>query len=243
MARDSNPNEWHGHQIITEDELASPEFSIDEKFKRNRKIRHGAILVLTVLILAIALVGAYLINTRAIVIDALEPKPVVEKPVAVDASCPVGELKYMEPAKMKVNVMNGTKIAGLAGATSTKLKKRGFAVGEVGNVNLSKTNIVGVVTSGTDGYAQAMTLQRQVKGLTYVFDPKRLGTSVDLVIGTEYKDLIEEKKVNKKPGKLECVPTEKPAPEKPAPEKPAPEKPEPEKPEPADASKKPKTTD
>lgn len=227
MARNSNPNEWHGHHIISEDELASPEFSIDEKTRRNRKLRHGIILVLTVLVLAVALVGAYLINTRVIVIDALEPKPVVEKPVTVDESCPVSEFQYIDPGKTKVNVMNGTKVAGLAGATSTKLKKRGFTIGEVGNVNLSKTNIIGVVTSGTDGYAQAMTVQRQIKGLTYVYDPKRLGTSVDLVIGTEFKDLIAEKKVNKKPGRLGCKPAKKTAPATP---------------EPSDSSKKPTAT-
>lgn len=227
MARNSNPNEWHGHHIISEDELASPEFSIDENTRKSRKRRHGIILVLTVLILTAALVGAYLINTRVLVIDALEPKPVVEKPATVDASCPVSEFEYSDPGKTKVNVMNGTKIAGLAGATSSKLKKRGFAIGEVGNVNLSKTNIVGLVTSGTDGYAQAMTVQRQIKGLTYVYDPKRLGTSVDLVIGTEYKNLIKEKKVNKKPGRLDCKAEKKTVPATP---------------EPSEASKKPKTS-
>lgn len=228
MARNLNPNEWHGHHIISEDELSSPEFSIDEKTRKSRKLRHGIILVLTVLILVVALVGAYLINTRVIVIGALEPKPVVEEPVTADASCPVNEFQYIDPGKTKINVMNGTKVAGLAGATSTKLKKRGFTIGEVGNVNLSKTNIVGLVTSGTDGYAQAMTVQRQIKGLTYVYDPKRLGTSVDLVIGTEYKDLIDEKKVNKNPGRLGCKPVEKTVPATP---------------EPSEASKKPKATD
>lgn len=217
MARNSNPNEWHGHHIISEDELASPEFSIDEKTRKNRKLRHGIILVLTVVILVVALVGAYLINTRVLVIDALEPKPVVEKPVTVDASCPMSDFQYIDPGKIKVNVMNGTKVAGLAGATSTKLKKRGFTIGEIGNVNLSKTNIVGLVTSGTDGYAQAMTVQRHIKGLTYVYDPKRLGASVDLVMGTEYKDLIDEKKVNKKPGRLACEAAKKTAPATPEP--------------------------
>lgn len=217
MARNSNPNEWHGHHIISEDELTSPEFSIDEKTRKNRKLRHGIILVVTVLILAAALVGAYLINTRVLVIDALEPKPVLEKPMTVDASCPVSEFQYTDPGKIKINVMNGTKIAGLAGATSTKLKKRGFTIGEIGNVNLSKTNIVGLVTSGTDGYAQAMTVQRHIEGLTYVYDPKRLGASVDLVMGTEYKDLSDEKKVDKKPGRLACKPVKKTAPAAPEP--------------------------
>ena len=72
MAHDSNPNdpnEWHGHHIVTEDDLASPEFSADPTTKRHRNIRHGIILATTVVLLAAALILAYLVNTRAIVIQ------------------------------------------------------------------------------------------------------------------------------------------------------------------------------
>ena len=220
MARDSNPNEWHGHHIVTEDELASPEFSADAKTKRHRTIRHGIILSLAVLLLAAALVLAYLVNTRAIVIDALEPKPVAEAPVAPNSACPSDQFDYVDPSKMTVNVMNGTQIPGLAGASAKKLEKRGFKIGDVGNVRLSKVNVVGAVTSGPDGYAQAMTIQRHVSGLTYVFDPKRPGKTVDLVIGTKYKNLVKEAKVNTKPGKLGCSSKKKTtAPAKPEPSK------------------------
>ena len=205
MARDSNPNEWHGHHIVTEDELASPEFSADPKTKRHRIIRHGIILSVALVLLAGALVLAYLVNTRVIVIDAFEPKPVAVAPVAPNSACPMDQFDYVDPSKMTVNVMNGTQIAGLAGASATKLGKRGFKVGEVGNARLSKTDVVGAVTSGPEGYAQAMTVQRHIKGLTYVFDPKRKGKTVDLVIGTKYKKLIKETKVNTKPGKLGCT--------------------------------------
>lgn len=206
MARNTDPNDWHGHRIITEDELVSPEFTTDARIKRRRTIRHGIILGFAVLVLAAALVLAYLVNTRALIIDALEPKPAAEAPVAVNEACPTTEFAYIAPGKVKVNVMNATQVPGLAGATATKLKKRGFKVGEVGNARLSKVEVVGAVTSGPDGYAQAMTVQRNLKGLTYVYDAKRPGTTVDLVVGTKYKDLIKEKSVNEKPGKLGCTP-------------------------------------
>ena len=141
-------------------------------------IRHGIILSVAVLLLAAALVLAYLVNTRAIVIDALEPKPVAEAPVAPHSACPRDQFDYVDPSKMTINVMNGTQIAGLAGASAKKLEKRGFKVGEVGNARMSKANVVGAVISGPDGYAQAMTVQRHVAGLTYVFDPKRQGKTV-----------------------------------------------------------------
>lgn len=226
MARDKDPKDWHGHRIITEDELASPEFTTDARLKRRRAIRHGIILTLVVLVLAAAMVMAYLINTRAIVIDALEPQPTVESSVAFNEACPTTEFSYIEPGKMKVNVMNATQISGLAGATATKLRKRGFKVVDVGNARLSPVEVVGAVRSGPDGYAQAMTVQRNIKGLTYVYDAKRPGSTVDVVIGTKYKDLVKEKSVNTKAGKLGCTPP-KPkgeAKETKAPARPAPSK-------------------
>ncbi len=220
MARDSNPNEWHGHHIVSEDELASPKFSADPNTKRHRNIRHGIILSVAVLLLVAALVLAYLVNTRAIVIDALEPKPVAEAPVAPHTACPRDQFDYVDPSKMTINVMNGTQIAGLAGASAKKLAQRGFKVGEVGNARMSKANVVGAVISGPDGYAQAMTVQRHVAGLTYVFDPKRQGKTVDVVIGTKYKKLVKEAKVKTQPGKLGCSSKKKTtAPAKPEPSK------------------------
>lgn len=224
MARSKDPNDWHGHHIISEDELASPEFTTEDRIKRRRRIRHGVILIFVVLMLAAALVLAYLVNTRTLVIDALEPKPVAEAPVAVNEACPTRKFNYVDPGKMTVNVLNATQIYGLAGATATKLKKHGFKVGEVGNANLSNVQVVGAVTSGPDGYAQAMTLQRHIKGLTYVYDAKRPGKTVDVVIGTKYKDLVKEGSVNKKPGKLGCTPPKPKAGAKPST---APAKPEP----------------
>ncbi|MFL4475037.1 LytR C-terminal domain-containing protein [Paeniglutamicibacter sp. MACA_103] len=206
MARSKDPNDWHGHHIISEDELVSPEFTTEDRIKRRRRIRHGIILMLVVLMLAAALVLAYLVNTRTLVIDALEPKPAAEVPVAVNEACPTKQFSYIDPGKMTVNVLNGTQIYGLAGATATKLKKRGFKVGEVGNASLSNVQVVGAITSGPDGYAQAMTVQRHLKDLKYVYDAKRPGKTVDVVIGTKYKDLVKEKSVNKKPGKLGCTP-------------------------------------
>lgn len=205
MARNTDPKDWHGHRIITEDELSSPEFTTDDQLKRRRTIRHSIILTLVVLALVAAMVLAYLVNTRAVVIDALEPKPATESSVAINEACPATEFSYIDPSKMKLNVMNATQISGLAGATATKLRKRGFKVGDVGNARLSKVNVVGAVTSGPDGYAQAMTVQRNIKDLTYVYDAKRPGSTVDVVIGTKYKDLVKEKSVNKKAGKLGCT--------------------------------------
>lgn len=218
MARNPDPNEWHGHHIISEDELASPEFSIDATTKKHRTIRHGLILSFAIVLLVSALVVAYLVNTRVIVIDALEPKPVAAAPVVVNEACPTDKFSFIDPAKMKVNVLNGTQTSGLAGATATKLKKRGFRIGDVENARLSKPEVVGAVTSGPAGYAQAMTLQRNIAGLAYVYDPKRQDSTVDLVLGTKFKDLVTEKQVDTKPGALKCTPEKKAtAPEKPGP--------------------------
>lgn len=209
-----DPREWHGHRIVTEDDLAEgfsdddPEHVENPRYYR-RRLLHGIVLGLLAALLIAALVMAYLVKTRQIVIPALEPQPTpaaaapTHDPVA--AACPQEVLQYVAPKHVTVNVLNGTTTVGLAGATAQVLEKRGFRIGEVGNAKLNDPDIVGAVVSGTSGRAKALTLQRFVPGTEYV-KKKRSADTVDFIIGNKYdlKDVVPAQKAKKSEGKLSC---------------------------------------
>lgn len=215
MPQDHDPEDWHGHRIVTEDDLAEgftdddPEHVDNPRYYR-RRLLHGIVLGLLAALLIAALVFAYLVKTRQVVIPALEPQPT---PVAaapthdpVAAACPQEVLKYAQPKDVTVNVLNGTKTPGLAGATAQVLKQRGFRIGEVGNAKLNNTKIVAAVVSGTSGRSKALTVQRQVPGTEYVKDAKRNADTVDLIIGEKYqiKKVVPKGKAKTQDGKLSC---------------------------------------
>ncbi|HET7304521.1 MAG TPA: LytR C-terminal domain-containing protein [Segeticoccus sp.] len=88
-----------------------------------------------------------------------------------------------------VNVYNATKRSGLASAAGRELSEHGFDVGAVTNDPLEvQVRGVGQVRYGQDGKQQATLVKRWLKGAKLVLDG-RTGTSVDLVIGDNYKAL------------------------------------------------------
>lgn len=214
MRRKRDARDWHGHRIVTEDDLAEgfsdndPEHVDNPRYYR-RRLLHGIVLGLLAALLIVALVFAYLVKTRQVVIPALEPQaaPVAAAPShdPVAAACPQDVLTYVPPKDVTVNVLNGTKTVGLAGATAQVLKQRGFRIGEVGNAKLNDPDIVGAVVSGTSGRAKALTLQRHIPGTEYVKE-KRSADTVDFIIGKKYelKKIRPTKKVETADGKLSC---------------------------------------
>lgn len=215
MPQDKDPEDWHGHRIVTEDDLAEgftdddPERVNNPRYYR-RRLLHGIVLGLLAALLISALVLAYLVKTRQVVIPALEPQPAAtaaaptHDPVA--AACPQEVLQYASPKDVTVNVLNGTKTPGLAGATAQVLKQRGFRIGEVGNAKLNNPKIVAAVVSGTSGRSKALAVQRQVPGTEYVKDAKRNADTVDLIIGQKYqiKKVLPKGKAKTRDGKLSC---------------------------------------
>ena len=96
-----------------------------------------------------------------------------------------------KPAAVTVNVYNATNRAGLAGQTAAELKKRGFAIGKIGNAPAALENKVpgsAQVTGGKAGAAMMTLLGTQVSGSHPVTD-KRNDTTVDLVLGNGFSAL------------------------------------------------------
>ncbi|MER7490501.1 LytR C-terminal domain-containing protein [Streptomyces sp. NPDC126497] len=98
-----------------------------------------------------------------------------------------------EPATITVNVLNATTRGGLAKKTAEELKKRGFAIGKVGNATEEydkKVKGIGVLL----GPAAALDTSLPVLGAQLAdaerrTDPARKGGEVDLIIGDGFKAL------------------------------------------------------
>lgn len=195
-----NPIEWHGHRIVTENDLETV-FADDGDVERPhiymRRLRHGVVLVLLVALLAAAVIFALALARGEIKLPVSEPSPVPT------SACPAGPFDLVDPASVTVNVLNSTSIEGLAGNAATALEERGFTVGALGNRTVGRTNMTAIVVSGPAGYAQALTVQRTIPETVYVED-ERPDATVDVVLGSEYEALIPAEEVNAEPGALTC---------------------------------------
>ncbi|QGV79735.1 LytR C-terminal domain-containing protein [Streptomyces ficellus] len=102
----------------------------------------------------------------------------------------------LKPAQITVNVYNATPRAGLAKTTADELKKRGFAIGKVGNAPAAydkKVPGAGMLLGGTaSGKSAVPVLRTQLKGAAVKTDT-RATADVDLIIGTAFKSLTAPK--------------------------------------------------
>ncbi len=120
------------------------------------------------------------------------PKPVC-KPTVVPA-----------PARgsFTVNVMNATGVEGTAAKVAAGLAKRKFTIGGISNAPDSwYVTQPAVVHYGPAGLDQALLTASQIPGAK-LFEDVRNGTSVDVVVGIGYKDMVPM------PERLKPIPSE-----------------------------------
>jgi LCP family protein required for cell wall assembly len=98
-------------------------------------------------------------------------------------------VKSAQPSSVKVEVLNGSGVSGLAGSVSTRLASRGFDV--VGNgdaASFGYTNSVIEYASAADRPA-AETLKAQLSSVTLQLDPSLTPGTVDLIVGSSFTAL------------------------------------------------------
>jgi hypothetical protein len=100
-----------------------------------------------------------------------------------------------KPADIKVNVLNATPRGGLAKETADELKKRGFAIGKVGNATAEfdkkvkgKAILLGPKSALTTAF---VVLGTQVAGADPQTDARK-STDVDLILGADFKALAKK---------------------------------------------------
>ncbi|MBC9714015.1 LytR C-terminal domain-containing protein [Streptomyces sp. TRM66268-LWL] len=120
-----------------------------------------------------------------------------------------------KPADIKVNVLNATPRGGLAKETADELKKRGFAIGKVGNAPAEfdkkvkgEAILLGPKPALTSSF---VVLGTQVAGAESQTDARK-STDIDLILGAGFKSLANKDAAAKA---LDALTKPAPAPPKP----------------------------
>ena len=196
------PEEWHGHRIVTERDLGAVfDDDGDERAagrSKRKRTFHGIVLGLLITVLIAAAVVAQGITSGWIALPQAAPREPVE------TGCPAGPYLYQSPDTVTVNVYNTTATPGLAGEVAEALKERGFVVETVGNSTVNREGMTAIILSGPTGESAAFTLQQQIPGTQYIQDDRE-DSSVDVVIGSAYDSLVPvEKAQAAPPGPITC---------------------------------------
>ncbi|MGI5456134.1 LytR C-terminal domain-containing protein [Streptomyces sp. CA-249302] len=98
-----------------------------------------------------------------------------------------------KPAQITVNVYNATPRSGLAKDTADELEKRGFKIGDVGNASKQfdkKVKGAGILLGPASSLNTSLpVLGTQLASAERRTDAARKGTDIDLIIGTDFKNL------------------------------------------------------
>ena len=112
----------------------------------------------------------------------------------------------VDPATTQIRVLNGTSRPGLAGATDTELKARGFVTIEVGNFRPTGVQGTARIRFGELGVAAAYTVAAHVADPVFVLD-RRTDATVDIIIGEEWNALVAVEEVQLAPTEPLANPT------------------------------------
>ncbi|MDI3329397.1 MAG: LytR C-terminal domain-containing protein [Micrococcus sp.] len=189
-----------GRQIFTEEDLEGYFGAVDPRAlardRRRRRWRHGIVLGLVALLLLGLTVSAVQVLRGQWAIPGWEASPPREPLL-----CPAETFAYAKDAP--VMVYNGTTLDGLAGDVANDLERRRFVIDGVGNKGFATANMVAVIISGEAGRDTAFALQRNIEGSIYRPD-WRVEDTVDVIVGTKYKGLVQAAAVDTRPGTLYC---------------------------------------
>ncbi|MEU7581893.1 LytR C-terminal domain-containing protein [Streptomyces sp. NPDC041068] len=101
-----------------------------------------------------------------------------------------------KPGQITVNVFNATPRGGLAKDTADELKKRGFAIGKVGNATKAfdkKVKGTGILLGARSATGTALpVLGTQLAGAEHRTDGRK-GGEVDLILGDKFRNLAKKK--------------------------------------------------
>jgi LytR cell envelope-related transcriptional attenuator len=98
-------------------------------------------------------------------------------------------VKSAQPSSVKVDVLNGSGVSGLAASVGTRLASRGFDVVGTGDAaSFGYTSSVIEYASAADRPA-AQTLKAQLSSVTLELDPSLTPGTVDLIVGSSFTAL------------------------------------------------------
>ncbi|MGZ4660863.1 MAG: LytR C-terminal domain-containing protein [Arthrobacter sp.] len=190
----------HGHRVVSGQELraafAERDDTVDNPVRLRRRILHGAVLVLLILLIGAAIVTALAIMNGQIKI------PTAGHSTAAVSLCPTATYDYTPNDKVNLNVYNATNRPGLARSVADEFVARKFVVGTVSNTQSGYRGVAAVI-SGAAGQAAAFSVQRNLPESDY-FQDGRTDGSVDVILTAEFKALTSPDLVDQTPGQLSC---------------------------------------
>jgi hypothetical protein len=133
---------------------------------------------------------------------------------AAIVACPTQAV--IDPALTRVNVYNGTNRQGLASAVAKEMQTRTFKVIKIGTEEQKKPiTVVAVIRYGQPGLSTAKTVALEFPAKVKLVDDGRDSRTVDVVLGEQYKQMVDRKKaaaaIKPKPEPANCVPVTTPA--------------------------------
>jgi hypothetical protein len=147
---------------------------------------------------ALVVVGVLVVAAVVLVIVALV-KDTQGKPLG--DSCPAGapmvDIQLPDdPAEVTVKVYNGTNQSGLADSVTTEFKNRRFTVQKPAE-NKTKFKGIADIKFGPDGVGKAQLLRAYFLDQSNMeYDAKRKGATIDIVIGSKFRQLATSTEVN-----------------------------------------------
>jgi hypothetical protein len=148
---------------------------------------------------ALIVVGVLAVAAIVIVVVALVKD--TQGDATTGQNCPPGSpLADMQlpddPAEVTVRVINGTGTQGLADAVTNDFKNRRFGV-QKPSESKAKYKGTAQLKFGPDGVGKAQLLRAYfLNNSENVYDPKRKGDAIDIVIGQKYRSLATTTEVN-----------------------------------------------
>ncbi|MFF1386294.1 LytR C-terminal domain-containing protein [Arthrobacter sp. NPDC058288] len=190
----------HGHRVVSGPELRAtfvePDDTAEDPVRMRRRILHGVVLVLLVGLIISAIIVALAIMNGQIKI------PTAERSQSAVSACPTTTFDYTPNEKVSLNVYNATNRPGLARSVADEFLARKFAVAAVDNTQSGYKGVAAVV-SGAAGQSAAFSVQRNLPKSDY-FQDSRSDGSVDVILTTEFKELVAPGLVDQTPGQLSC---------------------------------------
>ncbi|MBP1137756.1 hypothetical protein JOE31_003988 [Arthrobacter sp. PvP023] len=190
----------HGHRVVSGSELRAtfvePDDTAEDPVRLRRRILHGVVLVLLLGLIISAIIVALAIMNGQIKI------PTAERSQSAASACPTTTFDYTPNEKVSLNVYNATNRPGLARSVADEFLARKFAVAAVDNTQSGYRGVAAVV-SGAAGQSAAFSVQRNLPKSDYFQDGRSDG-SVDVILTSEFKELVAPGLVDQTPGQLSC---------------------------------------
>lgn len=164
--------------------------------RRRQHERQAVVFGIIIACLALTGVAGLAVYTGAL---ALPGRPEFVAKEATSVSTIVGAQPCVPPdttpvgrKKIKVTVLNGSSVGGLAGVVADMLSERGFKIEGTGNDKRMPSETL--ISFGPEGVAQAYTLAAHLPAARLVLDARE-GKTVDLTLTADATTLVPEDQV------------------------------------------------